>query len=216
MTKHTEQQKKHLKMEHHHTFSDIGRAMRVFLVSVLLWLWIMRAEGQSIKTNINSKTDIKKEIVDTLDHQKIITQNINLIFEKYGKEKGLEIIRNHFLIEINTIRKKNNLPWYTANDTLERVAQEYAIYLEKNKMLSHVNKNGKRIWDRLRAKKYTFTRCGENLWDWEENIKEMIDIWMESQTHRAVILEKNNPTKEHFTKLWLWYCNEIWVMNVSD
>jgi len=45
---------------------------------------------------------------DSLEHEKIMQMKIDTIFTEYGKEKGMEIIREHMLIEINHQRQIQN------------------------------------------------------------------------------------------------------------
>ncbi|MEI8253524.1 MAG: hypothetical protein WCG25_07465 [bacterium] len=69
--------------------------------------------------NINSKD---------LVHDTIVKMEFKDILKIYGKEKGMEIIRKHFLEEINMYRKNNGRPLLVLDKTLNEAAQKFAEY----------------------------------------------------------------------------------------
>ena len=174
-------------------------------------------------TNLHKKNNL--ELVqkwndtkqNSMEHQKIIMMPVDSIFLKYWQEEGLNIIRQHCIIEINAIRKKHKLPECTENDTLDNVSQEYAKYLNQKNILSHVDDKNRMLSWRLKEKKYTFTMCGETLASWQNNINELIQVWMNSDSHRIVILEQHEKSLDgYYTKVGLWYYHKTRVMNLSN
>ena len=104
--------------------------------------------GKEFQANQNEdflvleKTHLDKEKTKTLDtieppHDKIINMNFDTILSLYGNEKWMELIREHFLIEINKERSAVGNPPLKFNDTLNKVAKDRAIKMAEEKIYSH-------------------------------------------------------------------------------
>jgi len=131
----------------------------------------------------NDRTPKNTIDMDSIAHANIIAQDVQEILTNYGEEKWMEIIRKHVLIELNTIRQKNNLPKLDYNQKLTYVAQEYAQYLHDNNRFSHKDKTWK--WERKRIKNswYPFEETGEVIAQWFFTIEELITMCLYSQEH---------------------------------
>lgn len=66
---------------------------------------------------------------DIIDHQTIITMNMDDIIKTYGQVKWIELMRNHFLEEINILRKEKWLPDLQSNTILNNSAQQHVDFL---------------------------------------------------------------------------------------
>lgn len=75
------------------------------------------------------KATINYEPSDSIDHQTFIAMDMGQIIAKYGQVKWLELIREHFLMEINTIRGTNNLWTLSEDSSLQKAAQSHASYV---------------------------------------------------------------------------------------
>lgn len=165
------------------------------------------------KDNIKQKK--QTELVDNftttkLNHNEIITKNIKDILQEYGEEKWLEIINKHLMIEMNKIRREQNIPELTEVDQkLKDFAQKQAIFLDKEWKIYHM-KWEDILWKRLKKDNFEFWTCWENLALWHDTIQEVIEWRLNSPTHKANILKKT------YKKMWLWYKNETWVLNRTN
>jgi glucokinase len=56
--------------------------------------------------------------------------DIQEIFKIYGKEKGIEMVNEYFVIEINALRKNLNLDEVSLDNDLILISQEQAVYLD--------------------------------------------------------------------------------------
>lgn len=70
--------------------------------------------------------------INTVDHNKFINMNIDSILSIYWKERWLDLVREHMLIEINNYRKQFWLSQLLTDSNLNNCAQNYAIYLVNN------------------------------------------------------------------------------------
>ena len=115
---------------------------------VLVGLSVIANPTQASQNNLNSNEKnipelyIKQvgEKIDTMDHQKIIAMNVDDILKQYP-DSGMEIIREHVLIEINNIRQKNSLQPCKQNTKLTKTAQDYSKYMFDNDRFNHKDKS---------------------------------------------------------------------------
>lgn len=149
---------------------------------------------------------------DSLEHQKIITMSVDSIVSEYWQEKGMEIINEHMLIEINKIRKSVNNKPLVINDTLRQVAQDYAAYMDSTKNFSHNNLNlekcDKRIEKKLWWKNFVFDIVWENIAAWQETIAKVMD-------HRVnhSLPHRRNMLFAFYTDVGIGYCDWYRVQN---
>jgi len=161
-------------------------------------MWLVEKNTRTLKNNINT---------DSIEHAKIITQDVQEILASYGPEKWMEIIGTHVRIELNNIRQKNNLPKLDYNKKLSHVAQEYAQYLHDNNRHGHKDKTWK--WERQRIKDswYPFEETWEIVAQWFFTIEELITLCLYSQEH----LNQANWT--YFFDIGVWYDNGYRVVD---
>jgi len=108
------------------------------------------ASKQSVQQEIAktiSLEDSQKEKSDTFyvsnqekPHAEILKMSFNSILKLYGKEKGMEIIRKHFLQEINKQRTALGNPVLKAHTVLNEVAQSKAQDMADNDYFDHTDK----------------------------------------------------------------------------
>lgn len=116
----------------------------------------------------------------TVDHQKIVRQKIQDILALYGQEKGMEIIREHMLIEINTARAKISSPAMTIDTTLTRMAQQHAQDMANNDYLDHTDSQWRHVWDRAKEVGYQYALISENIAN-DETIQGVISGFVQSK-----------------------------------
>ncbi|MFA7298619.1 MAG: CAP domain-containing protein [Candidatus Absconditabacterales bacterium] len=150
------------------------------------------------------KNDKVINVNDSIEHQKIITMNADSIITKYGEKKGLEIINQHILIEINKIRQTFNdslspeqkeyltLKNLTLQPKLCTAAQLYAEYMYKNNRYEHTGKDGVTAESRIGATGYPFNFLGENIFRTSDipTIKNVITAREYSGGHHRTIVKK--------------------------
>ncbi|MFA7717701.1 MAG: CAP domain-containing protein [Candidatus Absconditabacterales bacterium] len=148
----------------------------------------------------DGKEKIKK--FDTIDppHDKIVNMNVDSILQEYGQEKGMTIINNHFLIEINTLRESLQLTDLGISNEVMRSSQKQAEYLDGLGQIEHMS--GEQVlWKRLKMDTIEFYTCGENLAEGETTLQQLINDWKASEGHKETMIDKN------FTKIGLGYKN---------
>ena len=111
-------------------------AASVFAHSAGYGQMMKKTNNEFIQNKDNTERVEKR---DSLDHQKIITMDVDSILLKYGKTKGLEIINKHALIELNKIRKENWVVPLQLNPILAKISQNYAEEMFMTKKLSHID-----------------------------------------------------------------------------
>lgn len=132
-------------------------------------------------------------------HEEIIAMPFDQIFASYGKVKWLEVIREHFLIEINAFRKNLGNNEVSFSSGINDIAQEYAESIAKNGNFSHVDEDWKDVSDRADEKWITYTIISENISYNQKTIKDIIKGYKnwEKTGHFNVF-------KKPYTKIWFW------------
>ena len=139
----------------------------------------------------------KENLREITNHEEFINTNIFELKEIYWKEKCLELINQHALIEINNIRKQYGKPELKIDNNLRKFSQNRAKYLFKNQSLDHWE------WEddlahRLDKAWIVRTCCWENLWQWQMTIKRIIQSRMWSKAHKKLLLD------DYIQLMWLW------------
>ncbi|MFA5748270.1 MAG: CAP domain-containing protein [Candidatus Absconditabacterales bacterium] len=163
--------------------------------------------GQNIK---DFKTQVKKDLIENFQttkknnsdktisyissqdklHENIINTSFDDIIKKYGKIKGIEIIKTHFLIELNKERAKNGAGPMKINNVLNQLSQEHSGDMAINNYFNHVNKKGKSATQRVEGK-YFYSVFGENIYFNEENIKHIMIGYKNRKKGHHKIFEKS-------------------------
>jgi hypothetical protein len=92
---------------------------------------------------------------------------------------------------INLVRSENKLPSLSENNLLAEAAANKLQDMISNDYFAHQNPQGKMAWDFMVASGYIFQYAGENLAMDYLNEKELVQAWMESNTHRKNILNED-------------------------
>ena len=91
----------------------------------------------------------------------------------------------------NQERKKHDLPPLTLNPTLFKVARAHSENMGRQMKMEHTL-DEKTAFDRLRAAGYKYAAAGENIGSGDPRapVTLVMQAWMESEGHRANILNK--------------------------
>jgi uncharacterized protein YkwD len=129
--------------------------------------------------------------VKTVDfHQSIITTGFDKLFAKYGNAKALELIRFHFVEEINYHRALFKNKALKMNDSLNLAAQQHSEDMANRNYFSHINPDSLDPGDRVEKHHYMFSICKENISFNILTIKEIIDAYYRSKTgHKDIIID---------------------------
>jgi len=150
--------------------------------------WVKKPSTEIVKKTPTAPKII--EAVDTSFHEKIITTNMDSILVTYGKEKWLNIIREHMVIEINKLRKLYNQPPVTQDSTLNIAAQNFAEYGSPYGGLWH-SFNGKNVYD-MWIDPYKYIATAENVSYGKETIASVIESRYKSKKwHKETMLGLN-------------------------
>ena len=108
----------------------------------------------------------------------------------FGVVKG-DITSEELLIAHNNEREKNGLSPLILNSNLSRSATNKAHAMLESNCWSHYCPDGKEPWDYFIAAGYNYQHAGENLAEGFSSIDSVIQAWMNSKTHRDIILNMN-------------------------
>ena len=139
----------------------------------------------------------KESLKETTNHDEFINTNIFELQEIYWKERCLQLINQHALIEINNIRKEYWKPELRIDENIRKFSQNRAQYLFENWLLDHWEWEDN-LANRLNRQWIRRTNCGENLWQWQMTIKRIIYSRMNSKGHKELLLD------DYIQKMWLW------------
>lgn len=207
---------------------QLKNMVKIAMIGAMIATWPNNNYAQTPQKNTNtfsktttsqsqqSKTSPQKTITQTnklpnVDHDIIINSLPEKIFEKYWKEVGLELVREHFRMEINKIRKSYGKKEVVFDDYLNQRAQEYVEYMVKNKHFSHQDLEGRWFYEWVNDWDHHYFIVQENLWKWRLSIKSFIDGQMDSPRHKATIIEENFLNWNVFEYIWLGYRSWHWV-----
>jgi uncharacterized protein YkwD len=107
----------------------------------------------------------------------------------------------------NAEREKNNLPKLVINDALCSAAQAHAEDMNANDYFDHTSLNGDTAFDRMRKYTTKFSYLGENIAYGLTDGEAAVNSWMNSDGHRANILN------EHYTEIGVGYKDGYWVQD---
>ena len=139
----------------------------------------------------------KENLKEITSHEEFIKTDISELCTIYWKEKCLELINKHALIEINYIRKKYGKKEINIDENLKMFSQNRANYLFSNWSLEHGEWEDN-LANRLNREWIQRTNCGENLWQWQRNIKRILNWRMGSENHKKLLLD------DYIQLMWLW------------
>lgn len=96
------------------------------------------------------------------------------------------------LLELtNAIRGREKLPLFQPHPQLFKAARDHSVNMAKQGEMNHIL-DGKNPNDRVRAAGYRPARLAENItWSSGATIAELIQGWMDSESHRKNMLDPN-------------------------
>ena len=139
----------------------------------------------------------KENLREITSHDEFINTNIFELKEIYWKERCLQLINKHALIEINNIRRQYGKQELRIDENLRQFSQNRAKYLFENKSLEHWEWEDN-LANRLNREWIIRTNCGENLWQWQMTIKRIVYSRMGSKNHKQLLLD------DYIQKMWVW------------
>lgn len=92
---------------------------------------------------------------------------------------------------VNLERSTIGLAPVVDNDRLNQVASDYVCLMIEEGFFGHLDPvTGRSPGDRAMAGKYSFYAIGENLAAGQQSAAEVMRVWMESPSHKAIILDQ--------------------------
>ncbi|MDQ3158751.1 MAG: CAP domain-containing protein [bacterium] len=102
-----------------------------------------------------------------------------------------EMSSENLLIETNRQRTNNDLDALEVNDKLSEAAREKAEDMVERNYWSHLTPEGSSPWIFVNDEGYKYSRAGENLAYGFSNSEQVIAGWMNSESHKDNILDKD-------------------------
>jgi uncharacterized protein YkwD len=90
---------------------------------------------------------------------------------------------------VNLVRAESGLPPVIVNPALQQVAGKYACRMIEEDFFDHKDPLGYGPRERAVLENYSFYAVGENLAAGHETPADVMQVWMESPSHRANILD---------------------------
>ncbi len=106
-----------------------------------------------------------------------------------GQESNIKVV--DLLTDTNDAREKEGLGILTLNDDLSRAAYLKAQDMYEAQYWAHVSPSGVQPWKWFADVNYNYSVAGENLAKNYPTAQATVDAWMDSETHRANILNKD-------------------------
>ncbi len=156
--------------------------------------------------NQNWNTKKIDENIDVNNHEEVIHTDVNTILELLWYEKWIEVIRWHFLEEINMYRIKNNISTLDLDSTLNQAAQKFAEYWSKHEWLWHSfdDKSVRDMWVDLS----NLSQWWENVAYGQDTIFDVVEArYYRSKWHKKTMLWLH---KSKYTWEFMSY-NSLWI-----
>ena len=123
------------------------------------------------------------------NHEDFITTRVDKIFKLYWKERWLELINQHMLIEINKFREENWRPPLKLDLEIQKLSQARAEHLYNKNSCEHWQLNDS-LRARIQQKNIKWIiGAWENICQWFYTIKDTYNAFIASEIgHRDLIL----------------------------
>lgn len=186
-------------------------------------------EVESIKTEANEKirlalSDIPGYVGEPITQKtfteetltttkKVITESTtetttNSKFETSSNAEPSDYVKK--VVELtNAERAKYGLQPLILSDALCKAAQEHAKDMSLNNYFSHTSLDGRTMSDRINKYLNNYNYAGENIAYGYESPESVVQGWMNSEGHKANILEPN------FKYIGVGYSDSYWVQDFS-
>jgi stress response protein SCP2 len=91
----------------------------------------------------------------------------------------------------NAERARHGLAPLTTDARLAAAAHAHSADMVRRGFFAHENPDGKQVWDRAVTAGYAYRKVAENIAAGQRTAEEVVRGWMESQGHRANILDRD-------------------------
>lgn len=124
----------------------------------------------------------------------------------FEKQEMLRLV-NKIRTEGCTCKGKYYLPVDSVvwNDELEKAAQLHSDNMFKNDFFNHKGSDGLMVWDRIKWINFYSATIGENIAKGQTSEQQVLDAWLTSPSHTAVIMD---PL---FTKMGVAIKGDYWT-----
>lgn len=141
---------------------------------------------------INCSPEDSSELEEITDI--IVTDGETVTTDPIIEEPAEEVIDDNLteaealLIFVNESRLAEGLSGLTLNDALTKAALAHSADMEINNYFEHIGLDGSRFWERTSDAGYTGSPAAENIAIGQSNAAAVHTSWMNSDGHRANIL----------------------------
>lgn len=101
---------------------------------------------------------------------------------------GILPIDAELVASVNSVRAANGLAPVAENGLLDRAAEDHSIDMAQRQTLTHTGWDGSTPGQRIAAAGYAFHTWGEVVAFGQPTVAAVMDVWMNSSGHRAIIL----------------------------
>lgn len=168
--------------------------------------------------------DVPAKIINnrTFIPLRAVSELIGCRVEWIENEKRVEIYKdgignkNGYLLEyevfilVNEIRRESKMQEFVWDEMLSEVGRSHARDMYINNYFEHESLDGKTPFERMKDAGVVYTNAAENIARDFGNAKAVVDSWMNSESHRANIL---NP---ELSRLGVGYYNSYWCQEFAD
>ena len=119
-----------------------------------------------------------------------------------------------FLKELNQLRESgcycgDPAPPVVYHPKLDKSAKAYAREMSTNGFFSHTDEKGNNVVKRVEAVRYPWKVVGENLGTGQNDVKEALKDWIESESHCKMLMDPK------FDEIGLGRHQKVWVLHLG-
>ena len=163
------------------------------------------------KQPVDSTTENKQQTTST--NQQTTSNSTNTVSETEQSSNASTSVNEIDAIEAKVVeltnaeRAKNGLSALQMDTQLMAAAREKSEDMKTNQYFSHTSPTFGSPFDRLKALGISYQSAGENIAKGQQTAEEVVEAWMNSEGHRANILDAN------FTHIGVGYVKDgsIWT-----
>ncbi|DBA05299.1 TPA: hypothetical protein N0F65_007461 [Lagenidium giganteum] len=100
----------------------------------------------------------------------------------------INAFQDELLAAVNAERQKAGLKPLCPNDKLQKAAQLHSEDQASHNFMSHTGSDGSSMTDRINRQNFKWSNLGENVAAGQQDVKSVMEAWMNSSGHRANIL----------------------------
>lgn len=140
------------------------------------------------------------------------TRTVNIYKDSFPpvSERYNYLFESEILTLVNNIRTHAGLSRLEQSNVLSFAARLHAEDMYTRNFFDHVNPDGKSPFERMREFGISYSYAAENIARGYYSPKEVVDGWMNSETHRQNIL---NPV---FNKMGAGFCAGYWCQEFTE